>query len=344
MELLRIISMAMVVAIHLNGAWTYVDGYGNFDFTSLRGFGIMLYQAFMIVAVNCFILISGFFGIKASKRGLLNILSYIIFYALICYTTGVFIGSVEFSFGSLIECLYKFDSHLWFVKTYLLLYILSFFINKGVETLNTKQLSFATIGLLFLDIYYGWVNNGDFGFNHLSINHMTTIYFIGRLLARLNNRISQISTATKSALLGSYILCCIATALMTAKYAYEFPMSYNSPFILGASVSLFMFFMTLNFQNKAVNFIAGSAFGVYLLHHSSHIWGNILHRSCSMMNYFGEWGYNFIYIPLIIIILFCSALFIDYFRKRITLPIVNFVLIGINNIENSICNILKIDK
>lgn len=343
MELLRIISMALVVALHLNGAWTYVDGYGNFDFASLRGFGLMLYQSVAIVAVNCFILISGFFGIKASKKGFLALLSYIIFYALICYTIGIISGATSLSVRTLLYYFYNFDTHLWFVNTYILLYILSFFLNKGINTLTNRQLSFATFGLIFLDVFYGWLSNGDLGFTSFSINHMICIYLIGRLLSRFEQEIATMSNKLKLITFSIYIFCTLATALSTLKFAYDSPMAYNSPFVIGASVSLFMLFMTLKFQSKAINLIAGSAFGVYLLHHSTYIWWDFLNFSYTMMDYLGEWGYNFFYIPIVIISLFLISFIINQLRIKIATPLINLATKAVNRIEDTFCRIFKIN-
>lgn len=83
MELLRIVAMAMVVIIHLNGKWTY-NGM-TFDFASAKGMSLMLLQSFVIVAVNCFVLISGYFSIRATKRGMWNYISWVCFYPVILY-------------------------------------------------------------------------------------------------------------------------------------------------------------------------------------------------------------------------------------------------------------------
>ncbi len=342
MELLRIISMSMVVAIHLNGAWTYANGYGSFDFTSLHGFSLMLYQAFIIVAVNCFILISGYFGIKPSKKGICSFLAYIIFYALLCFGIGNLIDTTDFSFRKLAACFFHIDKQLWFVSTYLILYLLSHFINKGINALSNKKLILITLIFTSLDIL-GWVKGGSLLFGSYQINHMLTVYIIGRTLARFKDRILPISKKSKSILLALFITCSFATALLTIRFKYVFPMDYNSIFTLTASVAFFILFMSLNLQNRIINFIAGSAFSVYLLHQSSYTWSTLLNFSQSMMNSLNEWTYNFVYIPITIILLFAVTIPIDIVRRKVTNPFIKWAVKAINYLENIICKFFKIN-
>ena len=64
-ELLRIISMAMVLAVHLDGASLGLPHpAGNIVQMTSHDWWRLVVEALMIIGVNCFTLISGYFGIK----------------------------------------------------------------------------------------------------------------------------------------------------------------------------------------------------------------------------------------------------------------------------------------
>lgn len=127
-ELLRIISMMMVLVLHcLSG--------GALDYRS----GIQLYvywwlEALAIVAVDIFVLISGYFLVE-SKFKVKNIFKVAI--------SGVWIYSVFFTFITMKidaqgiswstlfnACVPILTKKYWFVNSYVLMYILSPFINN----------------------------------------------------------------------------------------------------------------------------------------------------------------------------------------------------------------------
>ncbi|EOU1923475.1 hypothetical protein DMN38_09310, partial [Clostridium perfringens] len=81
-ELLRIISMFMIVVLHVlnhGGIYKSTNIYSN-DFIIVN-----LIESLSIVGVNCFVLISGYFGINSrfSFRKCMKIYIQVIFYSII---------------------------------------------------------------------------------------------------------------------------------------------------------------------------------------------------------------------------------------------------------------------
>ncbi|MBR5899748.1 MAG: hypothetical protein IKZ14_09830, partial [Muribaculaceae bacterium] len=69
-ELLRIVSIVMVLIVHLDGASLGLpEPMGNIAAVSSRDWWRLVVESFAIIGVNCFTLISGYFGIKAHWRG-----------------------------------------------------------------------------------------------------------------------------------------------------------------------------------------------------------------------------------------------------------------------------------
>ena len=52
--------------------------------------------------------------------------------------------------------------------------------------------------------------------------------------------------------------------------------AYNSPFVLLLTVSFFLIFLSFDFTSRPVNYMARSAFAVYLIHKAPLVWGNIM--------------------------------------------------------------------
>ena len=66
-ELLRIVSIVMVLIVHLDGASLGLpEPMGNITAVSGRDWWRLVVESFAIIGVNCFTLISGYFGIKAN--------------------------------------------------------------------------------------------------------------------------------------------------------------------------------------------------------------------------------------------------------------------------------------
>ena len=95
-ELLRLVSMLMVVNLH--SFWGYEHGMGigqAVDFFR---------ESACICAVDAFILISGYWGIKWRFKSLFNLLFQVAFYSFVIYGLSVFAGVTVYSLKGLVGC------------------------------------------------------------------------------------------------------------------------------------------------------------------------------------------------------------------------------------------------
>lgn len=132
MELLRIVSMLMVLLLHANflvfGTPTAADATCHPVATFLR----LFFESVSIVGVNLFVFISGWYGIKAKLRRIAAFLFQVFFFVAVCYGAEVVVlGTNTFSFSYLFHLL-RMDSY-WFAQAYLILYVLSPALNKFIE-------------------------------------------------------------------------------------------------------------------------------------------------------------------------------------------------------------------
>lgn len=153
-ELLRIIAMLMVITLHYLSHTKMLlmpgdEGGGK----QILG---MLLESFCIVAVNVYVLISGYFLVEAGFRvkRVLILICQMLFYAvlipLIMMGTGILPGEG----GDLYRFLqYVFPletEHYWFAASYVFLYLFTPLLNTAVKTMSRKQLQITIGGLLLL--------------------------------------------------------------------------------------------------------------------------------------------------------------------------------------------------
>ena len=218
-----------------------------------------------------------------------------------------------FSWSFLLEslCVYS-HTDLWFVPAYLGLYILSPVLNTGLDSLERNKLFWFIGGLLFLNVYLGWMCGGKvnpYGYNEMQ---MVMMYSIGYLLRREFTVLSLISAGWWGAL---YAVCTAGTFFTAFFLPSREAFAYNAPFVIMSSVGLFLAFATMRpFHSRAVNWIASSAFMVYLLHKPPFVWHKL--REC--LNGFYD-GYSYsVFLALTVILflgVFVAGILVDKMRQ-----------------------------
>lgn len=232
-----------------------------------------LMQSLCICCVDCFILISGYFGINTTWRKVTNLLCILIFWKICIFLCFVFRGETYLSFHTLYQY-FKPTFNEWFVYAYFGLMFMAPILNTWFDKAPKKQLYTYTIiffaaMMLSLIVDFPIIDFKD-GYSAVSL---CGIYILGRIYRRdiegkvnLNKTFGgflYIAMATVSALwfvLGTFLL---------KKYGVRgFPLSYAycSPIVILQAMGVLIFFSKLQFQSKIVNHLAVSAFSVYLIH------------------------------------------------------------------------------
>ena len=274
-ELLRIIAMAFIVLHHMivHGAqlWSLSKGepsifpVGNMPVVG----GLLFLNAFFVVGVNSFLLISGYYGIKLKWRSFYSLLIICLVYS---YAYDLFVAYIHgasyvFSFQPLQEV---FLHSGWFITCYLALMFLSPFINKVVIAFTNKE---AIYGLLLLSVLTFWFgfHLGSTYINETGYNvlHFVFIYYIGQLLHRFEGviKIGFVSSLT------SYLVLSLLVGVIAFQQFYVghvFTMwkqfQYNNPLLVFSSVALFWTFKNSSFHSRFINWFAGSVLAIYLVH------------------------------------------------------------------------------
>lgn len=279
-ELLRICCMLMVTMLHFN----HCSNTHFLSFPDIIEVGdkwAFLLESFCIVAVNCFVLISGYFGIKLKGKSILKLYLQCLVMGTVAYLLCVWLTPETLSIKSLMGRFFAFThNHWWFVVSYLCLMLFSPVLNGAVKALSKKQLLMSVILFGVVILYFGWykyLENTNSGYSFINF---VFLYLIGRYIGEYVS-VDKIQKYRWYSL-GGYVLGSIGCFLLVVCRYYtdwniRFEFEYDHPFIILSACCLLLFFLSFNFQSKFVNWCASSVFSAYLLQESPYFGDRVLY-------------------------------------------------------------------
>lgn len=264
-ELLRCLLMFMIVIVHITGH-NIMDSDNPVQLGEKNWWWANFLESLSEPAVNCFVLISGYYTIKLSFKKIVVFLLPILFYE-------VLLSLLQYRYYHEISIT---PFHYWFVRIYFGLMLLSPLLNIALKYVSKNQL--ATILILLL-LFYSvfstpplWCLSGNEGRNMLIF---IMLYLIGYYIRHYyeENYSSGIYLLT-------YILLCVVLNIETyllariGRYAGSATLSYNYDNILVIlmAISLFLFFSKLHVKSRFINYVARSAFFVYIISENDYVW------------------------------------------------------------------------
>ena len=159
-ELMRIVSIMFVIIGH-----TFLHG-GIVDNATPGVYNLIKFvYAIIIIHVNSFVLVSGYFQsklkFKISKA--LKLLFYMWLYTLLIMVVGMHFGWFEVSKIDLIKAIIpiNFLSY-WYIKMYIVLYCLSPFLNKAIAALSKKDYRRLLLAMFILCSLVTTISNQTF--------------------------------------------------------------------------------------------------------------------------------------------------------------------------------------
>ena len=262
-ELLRIVSILLILYMHsfaMGGSQTMSD-FNHYIGHVIGSVGN--------IGVTCFILISGYFGSRFKIERFLQIILLTTVYSI--FVTLVNNGltmNMEVLKAMLVIPLYNN----WFIACYLLLMVLSPFINKFVEQLEKNDYKkLLLIGLLFLSIIptcFNSANKTIITGGGKCLIYMLFIYAVGRYIKLYADKI-QLS---RKKFICMFLICqllilffnIILEHLFNKPLCYIFAMDC-SPLILISAICIFYLTKSYTFSSHGLNRIASCILSVYLL-------------------------------------------------------------------------------
>lgn len=262
-ELLRIVTMLLVMITHAAFLTSGFPDRADFDADPFGTFSLCAFQGFGVACVNIFVMISGWFGIKPSLKGFCNFLFQSFFYMWGIYLVLLLIGEWSIDIDR-IRRSFGINSGYWFVGSYALLYILSPVLNAFVKHATRRQMELFLLAFFAFEILYGWLLKDrtiDGGY--------TTISFVGLyILARyLHIYRSDLSRYGGRIVLWSTTIEILMICFLLYTGIPVHPTVYVAvPVIICASGWILWCNTWKVPQSRIINFVAASAFAVYLIH------------------------------------------------------------------------------
>ena len=268
-ELLRVISMLMILGLHVNffsNGWPEPDNV----FTA-TGMQCMFFEHLCFGAVNLFVLISGWFGIRANIKGFLNLIWMVMFFMAIyisyCVATGSNLHDHRMWLGLLGIC----GGGGWFTASYIGLYIISPILNAFIDSASMKKLVCVLAVFYGYEVIWGATSSAGFFINGYSMTSFIALYLLAAALRRSDLRPSKLTC------FGIFIGCVLTNGILHSLSVYYGirPASalftgYYSPFlVIGPAALLLMFAEIKPFgatASKVINWFSASSFAVYLFH------------------------------------------------------------------------------
>lgn len=269
-ELLRLVCMFFVLCFHFT-----VFGLSlNVHKGDTIWMGIQwIIMSLMFIAVNCFVLISGYFGIKFKIKGVVNL----VFTAAVCFVAtklldfAIIGGRNGLSIRELVLGTIFPVSHsgAWFLKCYFGLYLFSPLLNKGLDALSKKEYILVLILFTIANEYLGYFwKNDAFNVDGFNISQFVYLYIIGGYFKRFvtQQSISQRKWMWIVIYLGAAVVYAILSILGMNHYVPHWDgWKYNNPVLIIGAMSFLLFFLCLDFKSGVVNKLAASCLAIYLM-------------------------------------------------------------------------------
>lgn len=294
-ELLRIISMFFIVLYHIivhSHILDYTRGVSNFV---LNGFVFLI-----MIHVNLFMLITGYYQSKSTfkLKKLIKLLLEVWFYNIVINSILSIAGLVTYTNDDYLTKImfYNIESY-WYISCYIIIYILSPFINKFIESIDKNTLKKLVLIMIFCFSVFPFITGNTFySTNGLTLVQYIMLYFIGSYIRKfsVNKKIlKKFNITQKRAIyISIYILCFIFNMSIYYLHIYLegldsnilhhlsknigfYKYYYNHPLIIVQSISFFLLFGTFSFKNKIINKISSFTLGIYFITESFYIKVNL---------------------------------------------------------------------
>lgn len=308
-ELLRIICMLMVLFVHANYYSLGHVSVMDIQASPLPSFAKALAEQICIIAVNVFVFISGWFGIRPSVKGACALMFQVIYYHLLITGFAVCCGK-NIVFASFIQP-FRFGIPYWFVVSYFVMYVFTPVMNTFVEISSSKSLFAVILSFYILQSTTGFcAHYAGFNSGYSAISFLG-LYLLARYIRLHSSKIIHLSAISSLLIYLLFTFIPVLLLFITGKDIDT--TSYANPFVVAASLFFFLFFNRLHFSSRYINYIACSVFSVYLIHQHPMVSDLYKETMCQVYNTIGGWIYVlFVIISSLLFVLCCVI--IDKFR------------------------------
>ena len=158
----------------------------------------------------------------------------------------------------------------WFIVAYIILYALSPVLNSFIENADKKTFTYVLLGCFLVEFIYGrFGDQGHFQAGYSAISFVG-LYLLSAYVRRYPFGLTKMPCWADLSVYAALVIAATAYNCLTpGGVPYGGPHStfdYNNPIVIVSSLYFFLFFTKFKFDSKAVNWLAASAFSIYLIH------------------------------------------------------------------------------
>lgn len=195
----------------------------------------------------------------------------------------------------LVDALFPvFRTQYWFFTAYFMLFFFMPLLNAGIRSLDANEFRRVFIAIFVFLSGYSVLCSGRNGGDHFQMHHgfsfawLAVVYVIGGYIRRFDGHIKfkpMICFAMAFALVALSAVVRLLISAFLPKVAGSIMLcSYTSPFVLAASILVFVGCINMRFANGASTWlkpVAATSFGVYLIHVQPYVFDNVWYRYLS---------------------------------------------------------------
>lgn len=259
-ELLRIIAMSVILIYH----------FIHYSSSAYESSAIVRAAVFSVLywGVNVFVMISGYFGIKARLKSFLKLYTLTGIFILAGYALLLIAGKPVNIVSLIMQAIFPFTKGgYWFMASYFGLFITAPLISAGLSQMPMKTLRWFIVAFsLFTIVPCGLMQNtcNPNGYTYMQFVYL---YALGHYLHREQwlDVIKAKAWWAGAALIAvaEFSLLTVISVILNHESGYF--IRYNNMFVIAESICIFMAFTRLNFSNRLVNKVAVASLGCYLL-------------------------------------------------------------------------------
>lgn len=278
LELLRIISMMMIIAHHYSVHGDFPEVCVNtISFSTVYN---SILSIFGKSACGIYALITGFFmidsnnGLKEQLKKSILLAAEMLFYSLLAVVLVYSTKIVSLSLKDLLNAFIPYFKDCWYVRSYIFFSLGIPYINVFLKSINKKLFE----EMLFV-VFVVWVVLSTLFGNIIDIGYlgfMLFMYFFGAYTKmyksnnKYNNKINLYIALICAVLLVTSVVCFNIIAILSESSFIlshdRWFMPWNSLLSFGMSFFLFVYACRKNYYNSVINKVSSTMLGVYLFH------------------------------------------------------------------------------
>lgn len=317
-ELLRIVAMLLVMMVHANFFTLGPPSQTDINTSFVSSFMRFFCESLCIICVNVYILISGWFGINAKAKRIIEFIFQIYFIAFFIHLVVTALGVAKPTAVSRWIHLFLIKD-MWFVKSYIVFYVFTPVLNAFVNASTKKQLGLIIVTFYIVQTFWGgFISSSDFFSGGYSPLSFMGLYLLGRYIRLYPTKYTSLSKYFDMLLYFATAIVTTFLSIVCVKIGTDDTIyrlyAYSSPIVIVSSLYFFLFFSKLSLKSRIINWISISSFAAFLVHGDYQVFGpfykDFIERwfhSASTINFIINTG-------LLITILFIIAILIDKIR------------------------------